>query len=101
VARIQIIRRKLQEQPDDISATARSYANAFKEHAGELREGKIPNEPDELARYKSLLDFVEQMAAGLMRWIKRLTPQRSRSRFYSARSLRSLIGSKSAHTNGL
>jgi hypothetical protein len=100
VVRIEIIRRRLQEQPDDIPATVHSYPNVFKTREG-AREGKIPNEPDELARYKSLLDFLEQMAAGLVRRIKRLIPQRSRRWFYSARSLRSLIGSKSGHTNGL
>jgi hypothetical protein len=68
----------------------------YSKHARELGEGKIPNDRTELARYKSLLGFLE-MAAGLMRRIKRLIPQRSRSWFYSARSLRSLIGSKSAH----
>ncbi len=62
---IEIIRRRLQERPDDIRAAAWGYANAFKEHARELREGKIPNEADQLAQYKSLLDFLEQMAAGL------------------------------------
>jgi hypothetical protein len=72
----------------------------YSKHARELGKEKSRTNRTSL-RDTRICFFLEQMAAGLVRQIKRLIPQRSRRWFYSARSLRSLIGSKSAHTNGL
>jgi hypothetical protein len=64
-ARIEIIRQRLREQPNDTRAAARGFAELFKEQARELWEGKMPNEPGPLSQYENLRNFFEQMAGGL------------------------------------
>jgi hypothetical protein len=56
----QVIERRLLERPDDIRAAARGFAEAFKKQFDELRGHNERSPQDE-----DLLDFLEQMAAGL------------------------------------
>jgi hypothetical protein len=63
-ASVGIIERRILQHPNDIRPAARSYAQAVKACADELRCAK-PNDPARLPQYNDLLGFLERMATGI------------------------------------
>jgi hypothetical protein len=54
--------RRLARQPDQIRISARSLVNAIRDQINDLN-ASIPNPPEELARHKSFVAFLEMIAA--------------------------------------